>query len=232
MIIPAILTVLALIWLTGRSYLGADRLSAYEQRLREIVDAYPFGALIVTLLVYTVVSLVPGTTGKSLVMGWLFGFWMGLVIVSVALTIAATLAFLGSRYLFQGAVRAWLHSGLDRIDEALERDGPFHLITLRLIHAPYTVVNYSFGPTRVAVRTFVWTTLLGLLPSNALFVYAGTRLPTLNELAHQKAWALADGGLMGALLILAITPFAVRAVLRRVWPRVEQDADQPLAQPR
>ena len=85
---------------------------------------------------------------------------------------------------------------------------------LRLIHAPYTFVNYAMGGTRVRVRTFWWATQLGLLPGNVVWVYAGSRFPSLHDIAHggvRQAWT---PDVVLALLVVALFPLIVRAAVR------------------
>ncbi|WP_373504175.1 VTT domain-containing protein, partial [Aestuariivirga sp.] len=57
----------------------------------------------------------------TLAAGALFGFWQGLLIVSFASTIGATLAFLASRYLLRDWVRERLGARQERRTPARSR---------------------------------------------------------------------------------------------------------------
>lgn len=92
----------------------------------------------------------PLAVWMTLAAGALFGFWQGLLIVSFASTLGATLAFLASRYLLRDWVRARLGARAASIDEGLRRDGPFFLFSLRLIPViPFFAVNLLMGLTPV-----------------------------------------------------------------------------------
>ncbi len=80
---------LALVYLAAWRYLSLDMLAQQEQRLRATVKAHGVASWLVGLAVYVVVSLVPGTGGKAMVFGWLFGFLPALAIVNLGLTAAA-----------------------------------------------------------------------------------------------------------------------------------------------
>ena len=75
-------------WYLTREYLSLERLIEAERELRRFIETDPWQAFTLGFAAYVVVSVVPGTSGKSVVIGWFFGFWQALVMVTVALTIA------------------------------------------------------------------------------------------------------------------------------------------------
>lgn len=200
---------------TNRQYWNLEVLVAHEADLRNRVRAQPAVAYGAALLVYVAVSLIPGTTGKAIVYGWLFGLWWGTLIVNCGLTMAAMITFQTSRYLFHDAI--WDRYGrlLEGLDRRFERDGPFYLLVLRLIHAPYTLVNYAMGATQISPGGFWWATQLGLLPGNIVLVYAGSRLPSLAQLSERGVRSLLTIELVAALVALSFLPLLVRGVVRR-----------------
>src|SRR5690606_17025192 len=116
--------------------------------------------------------------------GAVFGFLAGLVIVSFASTIGATLAFLSSRLLFRDAVRRRFGGRLAALERGFERDGPFYLFTLRLVPAvPFFLVNLLMGLTPIRARTFYWVSQLGMLPGTLVYVNAGRELGRVESLA-------------------------------------------------
>jgi uncharacterized membrane protein YdjX (TVP38/TMEM64 family) len=185
-----------------------------EIRLRSWISEHAITAFVAGFGVYILLSLIPGTTGKSFVFGWLYGFWQALVMVDFALTLAALIAFLFSRYVFLDIVQARLQRFHRWLSAAIERDGAFYLLAVRLMHAPYTLVNYAAGATGVRMRTFWWTTQLGLLPGTIVCVLVGARLPTLAELQDRGFWSLVDSSLIAAMLLIATMPFVIRLAMR------------------
>ncbi len=174
-----VLTTLILIRIYQGDIFSSERLLEHEQSVRQFIVHRPLASFCIGFTVYTVVSCIPGLTGKAILFGWLFGLWPGLAIVSLSLTIAGTFGFLLSRHLFQEFARRKFAFIVRRIDQSFERQGPIYLVILRLLHVPYSPLNYALGATGISTRTFAWTTLVGMLPGNFAFVLAGSQLPTL-----------------------------------------------------
>lgn len=198
-----------------KNHVTLEELVAQEQRVRESIDRRPWRSFATGLAIYAAVSLVPGTSGKSVVFGWLFGFWRGVILIILGLTAAATAIFYLSRYVF----RDWIehHHGrfLAALNRHLEKEGAFYLLALRMAHFPFSIINLAGGASRVHVRTFCWTTALGLLPGTLVFAYVGVRLPSLDELAAKGAGSLVDAPLIAALALSAVFPFVIRWCVRK-----------------
>src|SRR5688500_15670449 len=77
-----------------------ETLIVHEDRLRTAIAEQPVIAWGIGFIIYTALSLVPATGGKSMVFGWLFGLWPAVVMVDCALTAAAMLTFGVSRMAF------------------------------------------------------------------------------------------------------------------------------------
>ena len=199
--------------LVFRHYLPLGWLVENEQALRSAIRRHVILSWLIGFVTYVAASLVPGTTGKSMVFGWLFGFWQAVVLVDCALTAAALATFCFSRFAIRDVVQSRFRPHLERLNRGMERDGAFYLLLLRLVHAPYTFINYAGGATNVRPRTFWWTTQLGLLPGTIVFVFAGTRLPTLRELVETGPWRLVDPWLIGSLMLTAVFPIIVRYLI-------------------
>lgn len=207
--------VLAVVAILLREHASVEALVQRETQLRDAIAAHPINSWLIGFGVYFLASLVPFTGGKSAVFGWLFGFLPALLMIDGALTLAAIVTFLSCRYLVRDAVEARFAVHVERLNHHLERDGPFYLLFLRMAHAPYTFINYVSGALRVPTRTFAWTTLLGLLPGTAVFAFAGSRLPTLRELADQGPMRLLDPWLIVALVLTGLLPVLIRFVIRK-----------------
>ncbi|MCP4389384.1 MAG: VTT domain-containing protein [Gammaproteobacteria bacterium] len=207
--------VIAAILLTGlawyvNNYISLEELAEQESRVRTYISLNPWRSFIVGFGIYAGLALVPGTGGKAIVYGWLFGFWQAVTIVSVGLTLAAMAIFSLSRYLFRESIERRYTNPVALMNKHLAREGAFYLLALRMAHAPYSVVNPISGASRVRIWTFCWTTAVGMLPVNAIWVYVGVRLPSLRDLASSGPGAFVD-----LPLILAMVGCAALAPLIR-----------------
>lgn len=212
-LVAAILLVI-LAWYVN-THVSLDELAEQENQIRTAIAANPWRSFVIGFLIYTVVALVPGTGGKAIIYGWLFGFWQAMTIVTVGLTISAMAIFFLSRYLIQESIERRYTDFLARMNKHLEKEGAFYLVTLRLLHVPYSIVNPVSGASRVQTWTFFWTTVVGLLPANAIWVYVGIRLPTLRELASSGPGSFIDLPLIGALAAIGILPLLIRWLVSR-----------------
>lgn len=214
-ILLSLLFLLAIGWWTWGDVVGLDTIHAHERSLRALVESYPIRAPLIGFTAYVALSLIPGTTGKSIVYGWLFGFWVGLAISSIALTITAIVSLLIVRFVFRDLAEQKLSALIRTIDRAVSRNGPMYLISLRLLHAPYTLTNYASGATTISTRTFAWTTYVGMFPGTVVFVLAGANLPSLDVLTEKGVWSIVDLRLLVVLSLLAFLPIVVKAVRGR-----------------
>jgi len=212
--------VIAVIFLTGlawyvNNYISLEELADQESRIRANISLNPWRSLIVGFGIYVGLSLVPGTGGKAVVYGWLFGFWQAVTIVTVGLTLAAMAIFSLSRYLFRESIERRYTNLVAVMNEHIEREGAFYLLTLRMAHVPYSIVNPVSGASRVRFWTFCWTTVVGMSPINAIWVYVGVRLPSLRELANSGPVSFIDAPLIVALVACAALPPLVRLLVWR-----------------
>ena len=197
------------------SYVSLEEMADQESRIREYISLNPWRSFVVGFGIYSGLALIPGTGGKAIVYGWLFGLWQALTIVTVGLTLAAMAIFSLSRYLFQESIERRYTIFLSLMNRHIEKEGVFYLLALRMAHAPYSIVNPVSGASRVRTWTFFWTTVVGLLPANAIWVYVGIRLPSLRELASSGPDAFLDLPLVGALVVCATLPLLIRWLVGR-----------------
>jgi uncharacterized membrane protein YdjX (TVP38/TMEM64 family) len=163
-----------------------DALAERESMLREFQKANPWFTYVAVFCIYVTVTglSLPGATPMSLLIGWYFGLIRGVILVSFASTTGATVAFLLSRHLLRESIQSRFAQYLKTFNNELDRDGPFYLFTLRLIPAvPFFVINVVMGLTRVRVWTFWWVSQIGMLAGTIVYVYAGSSIPDLTQLA-------------------------------------------------
>jgi len=182
----------------------------YFQSQRAAIDAYyqahPLQTAAIFFGVYVAVTglSLPGAAILTLVAGALFGLLWGVVIVSFASTLGATLAFLTSRYLLRDWVQGKFGDKLKTINEGVEREGAFYLFALRLVPAfPFFAINLLMGLTKMPTRTYFWVSQVGMLAGTIAYVYAGTQL-------GQFKLSL---GLVAAFVVLGIFPLVAKKVL-------------------
>ncbi len=193
---------------------SAEQVARHELELRQTIQAWPLISVFVGFVASYLASLIPGTSGKSILMGWLFGVYLGVGLCITALTTAALTSFSLSRFVLREAIESRWHMPVKLMNERVTRDGAFYLLTLRMLHVPYTLVNYLSGASRIPMSTFAWTTAVGMLPGTVVFVLLGSSLPTLDEFLAGGARSLLDPWLLLALIASGFLPITMRWVFR------------------
>jgi len=212
-----VLTLGAFIALDLGRYLSFEQLQASQARFAKLHAEQPFTVAAVYFVVYVLVTAlsVPGAVILTLAGGAVFGLWQGLLLVSFASSIGATLAFLASRFVLRDWVEARLGQRLADINAGVDKEGGFYLFSLRLIPVvPFFLINLLMGLTRMKTWTYHWVSQLGMLAGTAVYVNAGTQLAQLDSVQ-----GILSPALLGSLVLLGTFPLIARRIVAAVQKR-------------
>ncbi len=162
----------------------------------------------------TALSL-PGAAAMSLVGGAMFGLWLGVLVVSFASSIGATLAFLAARFLLRDYVQNRFGDRLKTINRGVARDGAFYLFTLRLVPVfPFFVINLAMALTPIRTAVFYLVSQVGMLPGTFVYINAGTQLGQI-----ESAGGILSPGLLLSFALLGIFPLIAKGFVRFIRDR-------------
>ncbi|WP_107852894.1 FAD-dependent oxidoreductase [Oceanimonas marisflavi] len=208
------LLILAFFTLDLDRWLTLDVLRQHQAAIAEMRAGSPWlmaGGFFGLYVLMAALSL-PGAAIMTLAAGALFGIIEGLVLVSFASSLGATLAFLVARFLLREQVQSRFGNRLQAINRGIEKDGAFYLFTLRLVPVfPFFVINLVMGLTPLATRTFYWVSQLGMLPGTLVYVNAGTQLAAIEQPGD-----ILSPMLLGSFALLGLFPWLARWVLQRI----------------
>ncbi|WP_320175501.1 TVP38/TMEM64 family protein [Maridesulfovibrio sp.] len=199
------------------SFLTLEYIKSSRQEFQLFYDQNPFLTVFSFFLVYVLVVGVnlPGATVLGLAGGALFGFTVGVLTISFASTIGATLACFFSRYLFRDYVQRKFGDRLEKVNRGIEEEGAFYLFTMRLIPAiPFVVINLLMGLTPIRLRTFYWVSQLGMLPGTMVYVNAGKELGRIDSLS-----GIVQPGVLISFALLGVFPLIVKKIVGLVKVR-------------
>lgn len=221
----ALLTILALAlaaWFMFDlgQYATLEAVKEHHRAIQEFYEERPLVAFALFFLGYVILTAlsVPGAALLTLLAGAIFGLPLGVLLVSFASTIGATLAFLAARYLFHDAVQTRFGNRLKAINKGIERDGAFYLFSLRLVPIfPFFVVNLLMGLTSIRIWTYFWGSQVGMLLGTVIYVNAGTQLAQIENVRD-----IATPELLLSLAALGLLPWLGKFVMgwirrRRVY---------------
>jgi pyruvate/2-oxoglutarate dehydrogenase complex dihydrolipoamide dehydrogenase (E3) component/uncharacterized membrane protein YdjX (TVP38/TMEM64 family) len=191
--------------------LTLERLKLSRDSLVAAYEARPAAALMAFFAMYVAAAALslPGALVLTLAGGAIFGFWVGLLVVSFASSLGALMAFLASRYLLRDVLQTRYAKALDPINEGLRRDGTVYLLTLRLVPVfPFWLVNLLMGLTTIPAARFYIVSQIGMLAGTAVFVNAGTRVAAIESVGDVLSPAL-----LGSFALLGVFPLISKALV-------------------
>jgi uncharacterized membrane protein YdjX (TVP38/TMEM64 family) len=190
---------------------------AQQQALQDYYAASPALTITIYMGIYIAVTTLslPGAAIMTLAAGALFGHMVGLIMVSFASSIGATLAFLVSRFLLQDYVQKKFGDKLTAINQGVEKEGAFYLFTLRLVPIfPFFVINLAMGLTPIKALAFYLVSQVGMLPGTFVYVNAGTQIGKLESLK-----GILSPELILSFALLGIFPLAAKKIVSLIKAR-------------
>jgi uncharacterized membrane protein YdjX (TVP38/TMEM64 family) len=204
---------------------GRDLLMGFLARVRELG---PWGPILLAAA-YVPASLlfVPGSL-LTLGAGFLFGLGVGTVAVSLGSVLGACAAFFAGRTLARGSIerRVQANPRFRSLESAVRQNG-FKIVLLTRLSPlfPFNLLNYAYGVSPVRFRDYLAASWIGMLPGTLLYVYLGSAVKSLTELAAGDV----EGGLARKLLFglgLAATA-AVTFIVTRIARQALRQAVPP-----
>lgn len=195
-------------------YLNLEFIKQNQTQFDQQFADKPFETAAIFFVIYVLVTglSLPGAAIMTLAGGALFGLTTGLILISFASSIGATLAFLFSRFLLRDSIQKRFQQQLSSINEGIEKEGAFYLFTLRLVPIfPFFVINLGMGVTPIKTWTFYWVSQLGMLAGTAVYVNAGTQLGQLESLA-----GILSPGILISFTLLGLFPLIAKKIINLI----------------
>jgi uncharacterized membrane protein YdjX (TVP38/TMEM64 family) len=196
--------------------------SARDNLLGQVSDRLFISALIFVLIYFTAVAVsIPGATFLTLTGGFLFGPILGTVLVNIGASSGALAIFLAARYFLGSQVQNKYGEKLNTFNREIEANGSSYLLTLRFIPLfPFFLINLLSGFTTVKTRTFIWTTVIGILPGSFVYAYLGYAGSSL-----ESGESLLTPQIITALCLLAVISL-VPVIYRKVKKRKKGEQNE------
>ncbi|OGS17850.1 MAG: hypothetical protein A3J83_08625 [Elusimicrobia bacterium RIFOXYA2_FULL_40_6] len=180
-----LLLVYAAIRVSGvSSYLTFDKLQEYKVQVKDLVDSRYFISVLVFIIAYVIVAglSIPGASALTMLGGFIFSTIPAVIYTNIGATSGAVCIFILSRYLLGGWIQARYKEKLNRFNREIEINGANYLLTLRFIPLfPFWMINILSGFSKIPLKTFIWTTSLGIIPGSLVYSFIGSRLNYINS---------------------------------------------------
>ena len=211
-VIIAVIGLVAIFKVLGlEQYLTLSYVKASQAKFSALYAGHRLMVIAAYMVIYILVTSLslPGAAIMTLAGGALFGLLTGIVVVSFASTIGATLACFASRFILRDWVQRRFGDKLKAVNEGIKREGAFYLFTLRLIPLfPFWLINLVMGLTKMPLRTFYWVSQVGMLAGTIVYVNAGRELARIDSLS-----GILSPGLILSFVLLGLFPIAAKKLL-------------------
>ncbi len=160
-------------------YFSLEILRHYSQQLKAfVVSHFLFSSLIFIGVYIVIVTLsLPLASFLSLVGGFLFRQPWSTVYVICSATIGATIIFFIAKTSLGRMLKNTSGKHFEKIQVKIRKNAVYYLLFLRLMPIfPFWLMNLAPGLLGVKIRTFVWTTAVGIAPGAFVFTQAGAGL--------------------------------------------------------
>jgi len=216
-----IVSIYVSLWFFGdlRHLLTVETLCLHKQFLIDLVQQNYYHATALYILIYIVHSslALPATSLLIIAGGMLFGIPATMAYASLGSLIGGTNAFLASRFLFGEALHRRYGPQLQQFHQQFMRHHSRYLLIIRCMPIiPFCLINVLSGLSLVPIRTFIWTLMIGILPSLYLYSAIGTEISLM-----QNPWDLLNYNMVITCILIGICicgPIAYTRITRTRTP--------------
>lgn len=211
---------MAIVYFTGvYRYLSFQSLKDNHQILQGFVVKYPITVsfcFILSYVVFTALSI-PGAIFLSLLGGYLFPEPLSAIYVIFAATCGATLVFFAARTALGDALRKKAGPLLKKMESGFHKNAVNYLLFLRLVPLfPFWAINLAAAFFGVSLRTFIWTTLVGITPGACFYTLVGSGLAEVfksgNSLSIDSIFNIKIKIALVLLGVLALIPVLIKKI--------------------
>ena len=160
-------------------YLSFDTLKNHRHELISWRNQHFLLLVLSYMLIYIIaVALsVPGALFITLAGGFIFGIWVGTLLVVISATIGACCIFLAVKVALSGWMSKKAGNWVAKMQVGFQENAFQYLLVLRFIPLfPFWVVNIVPALLDVRLRVFALATLIGIIPGSLVYVTVGNGL--------------------------------------------------------
>lgn len=145
----------------------------------------------IAINIAAILLMMPITIMLNIAAGFFFGVIPGICYGIVSAAIGATFSLLVFRYVLSAHTFARYTDKLQRFKANFNKNGVWYLLSLQLLPiTPYPIINICAALSGISIWTFLWTTVVGILPGLSLYTFAGKQLREATDASHILSWHL------------------------------------------
>ena len=172
------------IYILFYEYIKFETLIEYRAEIKNFSE----NNFLLTLLLFTVIIIifnnlpVPILVVSQIFGGFLYGFYLGVLINMIATFISSMTGFYVSRYLFKEYFQKKYSSDLKTVNSEVEKYGFNYFLSLRLLLVvPYFLINIFGGISKISQKNFISSSIIGVIPSAVMYAYVGQQIDIIAD---------------------------------------------------
>lgn len=193
-------------------YLSFSTLRSYHEALKVFIEEHPFSVPLLYISSYIVITAlsVPGAVFLTLLGGYLFPQPLSTLYVVFSATCGASLIFLAARTALGDSLKKKAGPFLKKMEKGFNDNAAGYMLFLRFVPLfPFWIVNLAPAFFGVPLRTFVWTTFIGITPGSFVFTIAGSGL----EKIFESGQTFSIGAIFNTELKIALSMLGILALV-------------------
>lgn len=195
MMIKRFLPIIVILMAMGVAYYSGianifsiDRLKEINATAQTYVREHPIWAPLLFIAVYFLYAALalPGAFMLTILSGCLFPLPLSTLYVIIADTGGSCTLFFSARAAFGDDLTTRAGPMLNRMEKGFKQNAAAYMLLLRFIPIfPFWLVNVAPAFFGIRFSTFLWTTVIGLIPENLILTMFATALVRMLEHSHE-----------------------------------------------
>jgi uncharacterized membrane protein YdjX (TVP38/TMEM64 family) len=175
-----ILSLMIVAYLLGATeYLSFENLKSHHEMLKTYVLRHPFLSAFFYIIIHCVAIALslPAYFFLTLLGGFLFPQPWSTFYVIIAATSGSLLLFLTLRLATEDILKKKAGHWLLKMEKGFQKNAVSYLLFLHFSHLfPFWLINLAAAIFAIPLFTFIWTTVVGIIPSSFIFTQIGAGL--------------------------------------------------------
>ena len=188
-----------------------EYIKAYFLTINDLINSNTLLYFFIFFLIYFSISVfaIPVAALFSLLIGALFGFYKGVLLVSFSSSLGALVCFLLSRYLFRDYLQKKFNKKLSKINKEIKENGHSFLFLMRMTPViPFFLINLLYGLTKIKALDFYIISQLGMLAGTCLYINAGNQISEVHSVEE-----LLSTKILISLSLIGFFPYVCKKVI-------------------
>lgn len=180
-----IIIAMGVIYFSGMyHYVTFETLKYYDQILESFVIHHFIWISVLYILIYITAAALsfPGAFILTIFGGYFFPQPLCTIYVVCSATCGATIVFLVTKTALGDSLKDKAIPFLKKMEKGFKEHGASYLLFLRFIPIfPFWIMNIAPAFLHISIKSFIWTTFVGVIPGSIVLTLAGSGLKKVFE---------------------------------------------------